>query len=419
MDYKPGDKVKLHTVKEEIEGIILESHEPEIILVKLKSGYNIGIKKEDIHKIEVLGKKKEEKKKEMNRKSSNLPKIDIIMTGGTISSKLDSSTGGVKWLTEPEDFFETYPEIFNIVDVRKIKRPFMKASENMDHKDWQIIASEVEESLNNKEVEGVIVTHGTDFLHYTSAALSFFLKNLNKPVVLTYAQRSSDRSSSDARLNLQCAAQAAISDIAEVMLIGHATTNDDYCYALRGTKVRKLHASKRDAFKPVNTMPIAKVWPDKVESITLYNKRDNNKKVTLDNGFNNKIALIKFHPEMEPDIIDYYSQKYQGLIIEVSGLGHIASEESTKNLIPKIKKATDNGVVVCAVPQTIFGRLDPLVYSPGRRLAKTGMIFLQDMLAETAFVKLGWVLSHSNWKGKIKEKMLENFAGEINDRLEE
>jgi len=294
----------------------------------------------------------------------------------------------------------------------------MKASENMDYKDWQAIARECEESLKSKAVSGVIITHGTDFLHYTSAALSFFLGRVNKPVVLTYAQRSGDRASSDASLNLQCAARAAISDIAEVMLVGHADENDNFCYALPGTKVRKMHTSRRDAFKAINDKPIAKIWPDKIEIIGKHRKRGS-WKIKLDDKFNEKVALIKFYPGMEPEFIEFLSQKYEGIVIEASGLGHLAIDEARKNLFPALKKAIDNGLIICAAPQTIYGRLDPLVYSPGRKLVKLGIIFLEDMLPETAYVKLGWVLGHPAWKNKIKEKMLENFAGEINKRLEE
>jgi len=427
MEPKPGDKVKIRTVKEEIECRLLESPQSEIYLVKLESGYNIGVKKEDVIELKkAKSKRKKEKKEKKSQKGKvkvktrkNLPKIDMIITGGTISSRLDPETGAVKWLTKPSELFRFYPEMFDIVNVRKVKVPFMKASENMDFKDWQKIAKEVEESLNDNEVEGVIITHGTDFLHYTSAALSFFLSGLNKPVVLTYSQRSSDRASSDATLNLQCSARAAISDIAEVMLVGHANINDDFCYALPGVKVRKMHTSRRDAFKVINDKPLARVWPDRIEAIKGYRERNNKKKVKLDISFNDKIALVKFYPGMDPEIFDFLSQKYEGVVVEVSGLGHLATGEARKNLLPAIKKVIDNGLVICAAPQTIYGRLDPFVYSPGRELLKAGVIFLEDMLPETALVKLGFVLGHSVWKNKIKEKMLENISGEINKRLEE
>ncbi|MCX6748173.1 MAG: Glu-tRNA(Gln) amidotransferase subunit GatD [Candidatus Pacearchaeota archaeon] len=413
-----GNKVKISTRKETTEGILLESPDSAIYLIKLKSGYNIGIKKEDVLNIkEIKEKKLVEKNKIALKQNSKLPSIDMIITGGTISARLDPGTGGVSWLTSPEKLLEFYPELTEIVNIRKVKMPFMKASENMDYKDWQEIAKNCGESLNDPACQGVIITHGTDFLHYTSASLSFFLKNLNKPVVLTYSQRSSDRASSDARLNLKCAAKLACSDIAEVMLVGHASINDDFCYAMKGNKVRKMHTSRRDAFKPVNTRAIAKVWSDKIETLTSYNKRDNNKKVELDLSFNDKIALIMFHPGMEPEFFDYLSQRYQGVVLMTSGLGHLATDDARKNLLPSIKKAIDNGLIICAACQTIYGRLDPLVYSPGRILMKTGVIFLDDILPETAYVKLGFVLGHASWKSKIKEKMLENISNEFSEKL--
>jgi glutamyl-tRNA(Gln) amidotransferase subunit D len=420
-EVSPGDSVRLVTIKEEIEGTILETSEPEIILLKLKSGYNIGIKKEDIKDILLIKEKTEESEKIELKEKKNLPFIDIIITGGTISSRVDYKTGAVKWLTQPQELFKFYPEIFEIANVRKIKVPFMKASENMSSDDWQVIAKECEESLNSEDVKGVIVTHGTDFLHYTASALSFFLQNLNKPVVLTYAQRSSDRASSDAALNLKCSAYAAISDIAEVMLVGHATINDDFCYAMPGTKVRKMHASRRDAFKVINRKPFAKIFPDgKIELLSQHNQRDNNKKTKLDAVFNDKVAMLKITPGQNPDILDCYLKENHGIILEASGLGHVPmSEEAKYSWLPKIKKAIDHGVTICASPQTIFGRLNPMVYSPGRSLMKAGVIFLEDMLSETAFVKLGFVLAHREWKNKIREKMLENMAGELNPRLEE
>ena len=145
--------------------------------------------------------------------------------------------------------------MFDLVNVLKVEVPFMKGSENMDFKDWQKIAKVAEKYLNDSNIQGIIITHGTDTLHYTSGALSFFLGKVNKPVVLTYSQRSIDRASSDANLNLKCAALTAISDIAEVMIVGHASTDDDFCYAIAGTKVRKMHSSKREAFKPINRKP--------------------------------------------------------------------------------------------------------------------------------------------------------------------
>jgi len=422
-DSKPGDYVEVHLTKNIYEGVLLESPKSEIgiILLKLDSGYNIGFNKKDILEIKLLKKAKDvEEKLEIKKDSSKL-NIAMIITGGTIASRLDSRTGAVNPLSTPESLFKFYPALFKKVNILKVEVPFMKASEDMNFKDWQKIARVAEKLLNDNNIKGLIITHGTDFLHYTAAALSFFLKNLNKPIVLTYSQRSIDRASSDANLNLQCSALAAISDIAEVMLVGHASTNDDYCYAMLGTKVRKMHTSRRDAFKVVNAKPFAKIFPDRIDRISDYNiRKDKNGKIKLDLKFEEKVALVKIYPGQEPEILDYYlKKKYKGIVLEMGGLGHVPAKR--KGWIKKLKEIQGKGLVVCAVSQCIYGRVDPFVYSNGREILKTGVIYLQDMLAETAFVKLGWVLGHKQWaknKEKVKEKMLENIAGELNDRLE-
>lgn len=416
------DKVELIVNRKSHKGILLESYDSSVILLKLDNGYNIGFKKSDVSEIKLVEKKDKKEKKEDDREDKKIsgkkPLIDLIITGGTISSKLDPSTGGVKWLINNNEFFKIYPEIFDIVDIRIIN-PFMKASENMSFKDWARIARIVGKSLNDPQVKGVIITHGTDFLHYTASALSFMLGKLNKPVVLTYSQRSSDRGSSDSRLNLICSAYIALSDIAEVVLVGHANLDDEFCFVLQGNKCRKMHSSRRDAFKPINTTPKAKVFPDgKIEILRSYHKR-NKEKVIVDNLYNDKIALIQFYPGQDPNILEYYLKKgYKGIIIEVSGLGHLLTE-GKNNWIPKIKDAIKKGLLVYAAPQTLYGRLNPHVYSPGRKLEKAGVVFLNDILPETAFVKLGWVLGHKEWRGTVatKIKMLENVNNEYNERL--
>ncbi len=421
MSAKAGDKVKVIFPDREYEGIFLESSQPQIIMLKLGTGYNIGFNKKDILELEVLEKFSEKKEKFELKKDDEKPNIAMIITGGTIAAKLNPKKGGVDWLDTPESLFKFYPEIFEKVNVLKVEVPFMKASEDLDFHDWQKIARCAKELLNDSNISGIIVTHGTDFLHYTSAALSFFLRNLSKPVVLTYSQRSIDRASSDANLNLQCSALAAISDISQVMLVGHASSNDDFCYAMPGTKVRKLHTSRRDAFKIVNSKPIAKIYPDKIEVVSKYKKRTN-KKIKLDTKFEEKVALVKIYPGQSPNILDYYLEnKYKGIVLEMSGLGHAPTKRAREGWTNKLKEVQKEGLVVCAVSQCIYGRTDALVYSNGREILETGVIYLEDMLAETAFVKLGWVLGHEEWnknKEKVKEMMLKNFAGEISERLE-
>lgn len=416
-----GDRVEVHTEKEIYEGIYLPSPESGSILLKLDNGYNVGFDKKKVVEIVQIEKVERENSEGIFEivKDGNKPTIGLVICGGTIASRMNPGKGGVDFVETPEDLFKFYPELFNRVNV-KVEVPFMKGSENMDFKDWQKISKSVKNLLDDKEVQGVVVTQGTDSLHYTSSALSFFLRDLPKPVVLTYSQRSIDRASSDASLNLESSAIAATSDIAEVMTVGHGSSSDDFCYAICGTKVRKLHSSKRDAFKSVNREPFMKITRDGIEKISEYRKRNNNE-VRLDSSFEEKVALLKFYPGQDPSILDYYVEKgYKGIVVEMLGLGQIAVTGSRNSWIKKLKEVQEKGLFVCATAQTIYGRLNPKVYVTGRELEKLGVIYLEDMLSETAFVKLGWVLGHEDWaksRDVVKEKMLSNFSKELNDRI--
>ncbi|MBW2993659.1 Glu-tRNA(Gln) amidotransferase subunit GatD, partial [Candidatus Woesearchaeota archaeon] len=258
---KEGDRVRVITKEEDFEGILMPR--PELLgigitVIKLDNGYNIGIEKKNIKSIKVIEaykpKKTSKKKTPVNKK---LPAIAILSCGGTISSRVDYKTGGVYADYTAEDFTAMCPELSEIANI-KAKQIMSVMSEDMHAEEWKKIAKAAAEEL--KKSEGVVVTMGTDTLHYCTAAVSFFLKNLSKPVVFTAAQRSIDRPSSDAFMNLICAVRAAASDIAEVMSCLHGTSNDDYCLLIRGTKVRKMHTSRRDAFRPINDLPIAKVF---------------------------------------------------------------------------------------------------------------------------------------------------------------
>lgn len=418
--FVPGDAVKIQTKNRIWEGHVLQSYDSDIILLKLPNGYNIGIRENEIMNASLISSSYNQKNSDEIKihgsvigRKTDLPNVAIIITGGTISSRLDPKSGG----TIPTDI----ESILNIApDLKKICNPilvspFMKFSEDMCPKDWKKIAEVCEKYLKDDSISGIIITHGTDTLHYTGAALSFFIQNLNKPIALTYSQRSIDRASTDAALNLICAARYSVSDIAEVALIGHKNSNDEVCLAMPATKVRKMHTSRRDAFKVINDSPLAEITKNKITFLKKFNTRSKSKP-KLNTNFQEKIASIKIYPGIDPSILDYYKEHgYRGIIIETTGLGHVPGKDAIKNWLPKIKKLTQNGITVCATAQTIYGRLNPNVYSAGRYLQKTGIIFLKDMLSETAFVKLGWVLGNKKWN--IKEKMLENISNEFASHL--
>ncbi|MEM4330832.1 MAG: Glu-tRNA(Gln) amidotransferase subunit GatD [Candidatus Pacearchaeota archaeon] len=417
----PGDYVIFKCKDKEWEGTVLESYNPEVILLKIPSGYNIGLKEDEIIDVKVLkNNEKREKEKVTPQKKENLPNIALIITGGTISSRLDPKTGGVI-PTDEEEILKVCPEIKNICNITIIEKPFLKFSEDMSLLDWKNIALTCEKYLNDENIAGVVVTHGTDFLHYGGAALSFMLGKLNKPVAITYSQRSIDRASTDAHLNLLCAAKYVTSDIAELAIVGHKDLNDEVCLAMPSTRVRKMHSTRRDTFKIINSSPIAEISKEDFRILREFNARDNSRKIKANTNYSDKVALIKIYPGQDPDILEYYLSKgFKGIILELTGLGHVPSKNAKYNWLPSIKKAVDRGLLIFGCAQTIYGSLNLNVYSNGRELLKTGLVPLKDMLSETAFVKLSWLLgqkSFSNNKELIKEKMLENFCGEISDSI--
>jgi glutamyl-tRNA(Gln) amidotransferase subunit D len=418
----PGDKVKIITEEQEIEGILMprpEILDKNITVVKLDNGYNIGIENKKIKEIELTEKYSPKKQSKLALKTKKgLPNVTVLSTGGTISSKIDYRTGGVYADYTAEDFVAMMPELANIANL-KAKKIMSVMSEDINPKDWLFIAKEAEKELNNG-ADGVVITHGTDTLHFSAAALSFLLPNLAKPVVFTAAQRSIDRGSSDAFMNLFCAITAAAkSDAAEVMVCMHATTNDDYCLLIKGAKVRKMHTSRRDAFRPINDLPIAKVYNNgKIEVINQnYNKRSRGD-VKAETKFEEKVALIAVYPGMNPKIIDFYiNEGYKGIVLAATALGHVPTIRKEYSLLPNIKKAISKGITIIIASQTIYGRVHPYVYTNLRKLSiELDCIFAEDILPETAYVKLGFVLAKAKNKEEIKELFLKNIAGEITER---
>ena len=314
------------------------------------------------------------------------------------------------------------PELANVANL-KAEKVMSLMSEDMAPEDWQLMARRIVKELNDEKVDGVVVTQGTDTLHFSTAAMSFFLRSLNKPVVFTAAQRSIDRGSSDAFSNLLCAVHAAAKfDGAAVVTCMHGTSDDNYCILNRGTKVRKMHTSRRDAFRPINELPLAKVHEDgRIEILNKnYNKRNNGKVEVIDK-FEHKTALVYVYPGMDPEILDYYrKEKYKGIVIAATALGHVPTINPKYSLLKKLKELIDNGVPVVIATQTIYGRVHPYVYTNLRKLSiELNCIFAEDMLPETAYIKLGWVLPQTKNIEEVKEMMLTNYAGEITERSDE
>ncbi|MDE1874391.1 MAG: Glu-tRNA(Gln) amidotransferase subunit GatD [Candidatus Micrarchaeota archaeon] len=421
----PGDAIRVSIGSKKFEGTLLprpEFGDQGVLVLKLKNGYNVGLKLGVGSKIEKLEHAKESFAfpRVKLEKRENLPDVAIVATGGTIESKVDYMTGGVHMLVEPEELLAQVPEILDIANF-KLVSPMRIASEDMLYQDWQSIARATAKALSDSH--GVIITHGTDTMHYTAAALSFMLNGINGPVVLTGAQRSGDRGSSDAYMNLLCAAHlAAKGNVAEVGVCMHASSSDNYCNFIRGTKVRKMHTTKRDAFRPINGTPIARIDAGgNIEYMGEHRRVQNGKeKLRVESGYEPKVALVKFYPNSDPEIVDFYiGKRYKGIIIEGTGMGHVAVSPSDERYswLGHIKRAVDAGVVVGMTSQTLNGRVNANVYRNLRLISGAGAIYCEDMLPEVALVKLGWLLG--NHKRAEAAKMLNrNIAGEITERTE-
>jgi len=413
-----GDRIRVLRDGEEIYGVLMPRYSiyegENLLVIKLDNGYNIGIEVDENTKIDLVSKSERiVVKEERVLFDKNKPKVSVLSTGGTIASRVDYKTGAVYPSLRTEDLIKMIPEIEGLVylDAKQIMSKF---SEDMKKSDWSLIAKEVYKSM--RDSYGVIVLHGTDTMSYSASALAFSIRNKNIPIIFVGSQRSSDRPSTDSYFNIKASIITSLkAPFAESVVVMHGETSDSYALVHRGVKVRKMHTSRRDAFQTINDYPIAKVYVDKMEleiigRIIRY--RSNEEPVLMDK-FEEKVALVKFYPGFDVEILDYFlEKKYKGIVIEGTGLGHVSND-----IIPKIKELIDNGMIITMTSQCLFGRIDMKVYSTGRLLLKAGVLPSKDMLPETAYVKLSWLLGNFKDLEEVKRLYLENLEGEINERL--
>ena len=402
-----GDRISVERGGTTYEGAVMPSRREGYVVLKLDNGYNIGFDAAK-SRISLLQKRQESQKIKSETalpRREGLPQVSILSTGGTIASKVDYRTGAVTSQFSAGEIISAIPELEEIANY-SARVVYQILSENMRAPYWIELANKVAREIESG-AEGVIITHGTDTMMYTAAALSFMLKT-PVPVVLVGSQRSSDRPSSDASMNAVCAASVAISDIAEVTVVMHGSTSDDFCSIHRGTRVRKMHTSRRDAFQSINQPPLGKVdyLSRKVEAFQPYRRRGE-AALELQAQMEERCALVKYTPGSSPDILNYYIDKgYKGIVLEGTGLGHVASD-----WIEGIKRATEEGVPVVVASQCLRGRICDRVYDTGRDMLQAGAIEGADMLPEVALVKMMWLLA--NHPGSFAPLIRQPLAGEI------
>jgi len=398
-------------------GIILprsETADDKHVVLKLRNGYNVGITVNTVTGIKEIGYKEAHYKipEKAFPYDPRKPRVKLLGTGGTIASRLDYRTGAVIPAFTPGELYGSVPELADICNL-ETEKLYGVFSENMGPEQWVGTANAIGREIE-KGVQGIVIGHGTDTMHHTAAILSFMVQNSPVPIVMVGSQRSSDRPSSDAALNLIDATKtAAESDIAEVMVCMFGPTSDQYDLLHRGTRVRKMHSSYRSTFRTIGDIPIAMVSRDKIIPLRDdYKKRRSDKNVIVNTKFEEKVSIVYYYPNMKPDIIEsLIDNGYKGIIIAGTGLGHV-----NKPLYPAMRRAQEKGIAMYMTVQTLWGYVQMFVYDTGRDIMELGVVPAANMLPEVAYVKLGWALGQTSDLAKVKDIMLTSIAGEITER---
>jgi glutamyl-tRNA(Gln) amidotransferase subunit D len=409
--------VELETDRGKFRGVILpraETEDDRHVVLKLAHGYNLGVRAEGIRSIVQVARKEAAYKipeKEFPFDPGR-PRVKLFGTGGTIASRLDYRTGAVIPAFTPGELYGAVPELADVCNL-ETEKLFGIFSENMTSHEWITIAKAVGKEIE-KGVDGIVIGHGTDTMHYTSAALSYMVQGSPVPIIMVGSQRSSDRPSSDAALNLRNSVRAAAySDIAEVLVCMFGTTSDRYAFLHRGTRVRKMHSSYRSTFRTIGDVPVARITPESFTPIrTDYARRRKDADVRVEAVFEDKVTILYYYPNMQPDVVDALVERgYRGIMIAGTGLGHV-----NRILFPALRRAIDAGVAVYMTVQTIWGYTQMHVYDTGRDLLHMGVVSCWNMLPETAFIKLGWALGKTKDLAEVRKIMETPIAGDVTDR---
>jgi glutamyl-tRNA(Gln) amidotransferase subunit D len=412
-----GD-VTIQTDQGEFQGLILprsETADDQHIVLKMPNGYNIGLHVDTIQSIAEAGYRKAHYKipERTFPLDPSKPNVSLLGTGGTIASRLDYRTGAVIPAFSPGELYGAVPELVDVCNLNTEKM-YGEFSENIGPEHWMGIAHAVATKIE-EGADGVVIGHGTDTMHHTAAALTFMIQDLPVPVVMVGSQRSSDRPSSDAALNLINACRAAgYSDIAEVLVCMFGPTSDQYDLLHRGTRVRKMHSSYRSTFRTIGERPMAMISTTEIVPIRqdYRRRRKDDRTVKLIPVFDDRVAIVYYYPNMKPDIIDsLIDNGYRGIIIAGTGLGHV-----NKPLYPSLKRAFESGIHVYMTVQTLWGYVQMFVYDTGRDIMDLGVIPLENMLPEVAYVKLGWALGRSQERDEVRRIMQTPVADEITER---
>lgn len=408
---EPGDRVAVTRDGETFEGVLMPRHGfsgEDTLVLKLDSGYNVGLSLSEGDEVDRLepAKPGAEPDQIAPEGRGELPDVALLGTGGTIASFVEYRTGAVHPATSPEELAAAVPEAFEHADLEP-EVVFEVFSEDLTPEHWETLADAVEGAFEDG-AEGVVVTHGTDTMHYTAAALNCLFDEVPGPVVLVGAQRSSDRPSSDAATNLTAAVQVAASgDAGEVVLVMHEGVGDTAWAIHAAGRARKMHTSRRDAFQSINARPLGRVTED---GLTWHREPEPPADRARRRGsMSSEVGLVHAYPGLTEEELE--AAAGEGLVLAGTGLGHVNTDR-----IEAIAGIVDEGTLVAVASQCLSGRTNLRVYETGRQLIEAGCIEAGDMLPETAYVKLSWALGTAQDLDEARDLFQTARGREASDR---
>ncbi len=416
---KPGTPVKLVVKtwagKAEHSGIALPSSGDKLVTMKLQNGYNVSFPESYVDSFEVLDEMPsiEDEIEEVRPQDESLPLVHLIHTGGTIASKVDYATGAVTARFDPHELLDAVPELRGIARIRAVKLGNMW-SDDLRPRHWNRMLKATEEAFAEGAV-GCVITHGTDTLHLSAAAMSYGWSGQGgRPpgrIVLTGSQRSPDRGSSDAAENLIASVHWAAHGPApsgyrdSSVVIVHASSSDGNCAVLPGCACRKYHSSRRDAFKPINQEVLAHVSIDSNGAKIDYSPEAHDARIEAisPKPFDESVRIAQFisDPHLHPDQVQgAIDSGFDALLFHGTGLGHLPisdpEEDSLENtrLRMMLEDHISNEGVVVVVTNAIHGAVNMNVYSKGRDQQDIGIIGHGSLCPPgSALVKLHHLLS--------------------------
>jgi len=330
------------------------------------------------------------------------PKVLVIGTGGAISAKPVKG----KWVYGEipiQELISTTKRISEHFDVTATN-VFRMDSSDMKPENWLTLANTIYYKMN--EYDGIVVTIGTDTLAYAATAISFLIQNNNIPIVFTGSKIDSTQLKSDARINLRDAITVAgLSDIAETVIVFNGRI-------MRANRAKKVNASEIGAFRSFENPELGKI-EQFIHLKGEYRKRSKSKPA-LYNKLENLVATIKIYPGFDGNrvrsLVDY---PVKGLVLEGFGLGNIPLLDN--ELKEGIKYANKKNVPIVIASNCELGEYWQYIYEAeiGTRLKGMKVIPVYDMLPETAYVKLMWVLGQAQDFEEIKKMMQRPYCGEV------